>query len=271
MFLLSVSEIDEFFTKLFGNLGAKFTWANFFVLMAGIILGFVICASIYGVLMIISIRNDERIRNDSKINLNPNLDKINQEVDDIKKRFVMLTEGMSNKERFQTLGHTIVETVNVVAGEYYPESAYPLYELSIEELIILLRYISIRIESVFNKTILKPFKKMSIAQIFKAIDLQKKINDNKAIKTANKMKLGKVSKVFWGALNIINPIYWFRKLVMGTTVNIAMRKLCLVIIDIVSDETNKTYSKAIFDQERTLRNQEIEETLKTMEVDETNE
>ena len=34
MFLLSVSEIDEFFTKLFGNLGAKFTWANFFVLMA---------------------------------------------------------------------------------------------------------------------------------------------------------------------------------------------------------------------------------------------
>lgn len=271
MFLLSVSEIDDFFTRLFENLGTRFSWAHFFVLIAGIILGFVICASIYGVLMIISIRNDDRIRKDSKINLNPNTDKINQEVDEIKKRFVMMTEGMTNKERFQTLGQTIVETVNVVAGEYYPESSYPLYELSIEELIILLRYISIRIDSVFNITFLRPFKKMSVAQIFKAIDLQKKISDNKAVKTANKMKLGKASKIFWGTINVINPIYWFRKLVMGTTVNMAMRKLCLVIIDIVSDETNKTYSKAIFDQERALRNQEIEETLKTMEVEEVNE
>lgn len=265
--ILSIQDVDHFFTRLFKRLGEEFTWSTFLVLFVGILLGFVICATIYGVLMMVSIRNEEKIRKDKKLNANPNTEKMNQEVDQIKQNFIASTEGLTNKERFQILGSSIVETIHVVATEYYPESKYPLYELTIEELILFLHYLSTRIEGVFNKTILRPFKKMTVSQIFKFMEVQKQISENKAVKAANKMKLGKVSRLFMGILNYANPVYWFKKLVMGTTINIAMRKICLVIIDIVSDETNKTYSKTIFDKERALRQAQIDETLKNLEGD----
>lgn len=269
--LLSIQQIDDFFTELFKKLGESFTMQTFTVLLVGVLLGFCLSTTIYGIMMIVSLKKDEKIRKDKKLNINPDEEKIKFQIEEIKDKFLTSTEGLKTKERFQILGSTIFETINVVAGEYYPESKYPLYELSIEELILFLRYLSFRIEEVFNKPFLRPFKKMTISQIFRFMEVRKQISDNKAVKAASKVNSSKIKKVVLGVLNYANPVYWIKKLVLGSTINIALRKICLVIIDIVSDETNKTYSKAIFDKSEDLYFNQINEQLKELEEDMENE
>lgn len=267
MKVLSIQNIDDFFTDLFGKLGESFSIQTFIVLLIGILLGFVICGTFYGLMMIFSLKSEQSIRKDKKLNINPDNEKIIKEVEEIKRKFLETSEGFTIKERFQYLGSTIVETINVVALEYYPESKYPLYELTVEELILFLRYLSYRIEEVFNKPFLKSFKKMTISQMFRFMELKKQISDNKAVKVASKIGTSKFKQVLMGIINYANPIYWIKKLVVGTTINIAIRKMCIVIIDIVSDETNKTYSKAIFNKEQQIYQEEINKELASIEED----
>lgn len=271
MTILSIQNIDDFFTDLFKKLGETFTIQTFIVLLIGIILGFVICGALYGLMMIFSLKSEQTTRKDKKLNITPNNEKIIKEVEEIKSKFLETSEGFTMKERFQYLGSTVMETINVVAAEYYPESKYPLYELTIEELIVFLRYLSYRIEEVFNKPFLKAFKKMTISQMFRFMETRKKISDNKAVKAATKLNSSKFKQVFMGIINYANPVYWIKKLVVGTTINIAVRKMCIVIIDIVSDETNKTYSKAIFNKEQQIYQEEINKELQQIEEDMKNE
>lgn len=269
--LLSIQQIDDFFTELFKKLGESFTIQTFVVLLVGILLGFILCASIYGIMMLISLKTSDRTRKDKKLNITPNAKKIDSQIEEIKDKFLTSTEGLKTKERFQILGSTLIETINVVASEYYPESKYPLYELSIEELILFLRYLSYRIEDVFNKPFFKPFKKMTISQIFRFMEVRKQISENKAVKKAVQVNSSKAKQVILSIINYANPIYWIKKLVVGSTINIALRKTCLVIIDIVSDETNKTYSKSIFDKSEDLYYDKINKELDELEEDMKNE
>lgn len=271
MTILSIQNIDDFFTDLFKKLGESFTIQTFIVLLVGIILGFVICGTLYGLMMLFSLKSEQTTRKDKKLNITPDNEKIIKEVEEIKSKFLETSEGFTMKERFQYLGSTVMETINVVASEYYPESKYPLYELTIEELIVFLRYLSYRIEEVFNKPFLKAFKKMTISQMFRFMETRKKISDNKAVKAATKLNSSKFKQIIMGIVNYANPIYWIKKLVVGTTINIAVRKMCIVIIDIVSDETNKTYSKAIFNKEQQIYQEEINKELQQIEEDMKNE
>ena len=71
-------------------------------------------------------------------------------------------------------------------------------------------------------------------------------------KAAQKAKVGKVIKYGSAVVNVVNPVYWFRKAVINTSVNTMTRKVCLVIIGIVGEETVKVYSKALFEEETDL-------------------
>lgn len=69
-------------------------------------------------------------------------DKINNIVEQIKNSYVEESEGLSVTSRFDILGKKIIEIVNKISSEYYPESKYPIYELTIEELILFMHYLS---------------------------------------------------------------------------------------------------------------------------------
>ena len=50
-------------------------------------------------------------------------------------------------------------------------------------------------------------------------------------------------------MNAVNPVYWFRKLVLSTSIDAMTRKLCVAIIGVVGEETSKVYSKKLFDKD----------------------
>ena len=78
------------------------------------------------------------------------------------------------------------------------------------------------------------------------------MDENKAMKVLKKTKARTIGSVLIGALRFANPVYWIQKLLISSSTNFAIRKISLILIDVVADETNKTYSKSIFTKEKDL-------------------
>ena len=271
MFLNSklIENIDGFFSNVFNSLKEIVSLETLATLLVGVIIGFVICSMMYTISVLKSVKKES-----GKIKLNTTVvseEELLKIVNDVKQSFVDESEGLAVKYRCEILGTKIVDEINQIASLYYPNSKYPLYELTVEELIFFLQYLSRRIEDVFDKPILKHFKNISISQIFRLIDMKKKIDDNKAVKVIKKTKPTMIGKILLAAKNAVNPVYWFKKLVLGTAIDTITRKVSLLVIDIVADETSKTYSKSLFNEEKTLKMLEVDKVLEEMEGDELSE
>src|SRR5690606_5584264 len=137
-------------------------------------------------------------------------------------------------------------------------------ELSLDESLILLRYVSDRFNELLNKPILKMFKGMTLRRLITLNDAKVKIDNNLIVKTSNKLKAFEIFKSSMMVLNVVNPIYWFRRLVLDNVTNAVMVKLGLVIISLTGEETYKIYSKKVFNEEREL-DSGIEDIYKAME------
>ena len=66
-------------------------------------------------------------------------------------------------------------------------------------------------------------------------------------------------------INYANPIYWIKKVVINTSLTFTLNRIFLLVLDIVSDETNKAYSKSLFNEERVLNEKEINAALSEIE------
>lgn len=165
------------------------------------------------------------------------------------------------------------DLVNEIAKYFFPDSKYPTLELNVNELLNLNHYITNRIDELLDKPVIKNTKKMQIVKVMEMLDKKKQVEEMKVVKAAQKMKLGKVAKYGGMALNAINPVYWFRKAVINTSVSAMTKKICLVVIGIVGEETIKVYSKALFSEpvDINLVEQEMQALLEEGEEDEINQ
>ena len=75
-----------------------------------------------------------------------------------------------------------------------------------------------------------------------------------------------VVKKITGVLNIFNPVYWVRRLVINTSLDFAFKKLCLAVIGIVGEETYKIYSKRVFDEEKSI-DVNVDDIIKSIDDD----
>ncbi len=154
---------------------------------------------------------------------------------------------VKNTSSFRATMDIAYELVEEVSRYFFPDSKYPMLELSVHELIDLNHYISTRIDELLDVPILKNAKKMRLISIVKMYEKKKLIEESKVAKAAKKIRLGKVLKFGSMALNAVNPVYWFRKLVLNTSLDAMTRKICVVVIGVVGEETTKVYSKKLFD------------------------
>lgn len=251
-------KLKEFFTNLF----SKFSFENLLTLFFGIVIGFLICLMIYLVFVFVSMKKGEKKYQAQK-----------QEIDD--ERIARLIRSARNlfleEYASESLGQKINAVkiiswnlINDIAKTYYPKSSYPIYELSLDELIVLNHYITDRVDTIFKGPVLSPLKKVKIANILKLFEIKKKIDDSVAVKTVNKLKVPKILEATLAVLNIFNPAYWVKKLMVNTTIFAASNKICTTIIDVVGEETNKVYSKNVFNREK-MTNLEIEQSILELE------
>ena len=190
----------------------------------------------------------------------------NINIDDIKRQTIdvdeeelkfMILEKRKLFKRNKKLGNSSIakltfemsyELIEEISEYFFPESKYPMLELSVHELLDLNHYITDRISGILDKPILKNTMNVRVTKIMQMFDKKKQIEESKVYRAAKKMRVAKVIKYGGAALNAVNPVYWFRKLVINTSVDVMTKKVCVVIIGIVGEETTKIYSKKLFDK-----------------------
>jgi hypothetical protein len=134
-----------------------------------------------------------------------------------------------------------------IASRFYPKSKYPLLELSVDEALMLVVYVEKRLEEIIDRPGLRLFKKIKVSTIYELTTKTNQVLDTKAFKAAKEVSntVNTIKKV----INIVNPAWWFRKIVIDNTVNIITERLCLVVLAIVGEEVYKIYSKMVFNKD----------------------
>jgi hypothetical protein len=254
MYLDIFRAIRDFFSSLF----SKFSISNLFILLSGVALGFVLCFLIYILFIFIGFKKGEK----ELINISIDNEEVEKIIKSAKNQFIEESSNSQMGDKVKDVVDISWHLINDIAKVYFPESKYPIYELSIDELMSLNHYITERVNTMFKGPILKPLKRIRISYILKIVDTKKKVDDNKVVKAAT--KLNKPWSAAMSVLNIFNPVYWVKKVMVTTTITAVTNKICEIMIDVVGEETNKVYSKSVFDIERKI-NLEIEKELLELE------
>ena len=162
------------------------------------------------------------------------------------------------------------EVIEEISRYFFPKSRYPKLELSNNEMLMLNHYITDRLDQIMDIPILKHAKRLRVIQIVNMYEKKRTIEQNKLLKMAKKAKLDKVLKYGAMAMNAVNPVYWFRKLVINTSLDVMTRKVCVLIVGVVGEETVKVYSKKLFetDLELNLVEESLNELIEESESDE---
>jgi len=217
-------------------------FVNFFI---GMITGMIVFATIY---ISFLVRGKNLNIEDIK---RPTIDVNEEEL-----REMIINKQKSFKRKKKLGNQTIVkltfdmsyELIEEISRYFFPNSKYPMLELSVNELLNLNHYVTNRLDEILDKPILKNTKNIQMTKIMGMYDKKKAIEQNKLIKAAKKYKVGKIVKCGGAVINAVNPVYWFRKFVINTSVDVMTRKICLVVIGIVGEETTNIYSKKLFNK-----------------------
>ncbi|QLY40270.1 hypothetical protein HF295_05110 [Hujiaoplasma nucleasis] len=166
------------------------------------------------------------------------------ELIEMKQNQLIETVRLTDNAYFKVAFDLSFELLEEIASHYFPQSRYPIYEITIEELIDLNRYITNRLEEMVNGKILRHFKSYRISSIVNMLHMKKAVDNSKVMKLSRKLKISKFYNASRTVLNYANPIYWFRRLAIKPTTEVLTKEVCKYIIAVVGEETNKIYSKS---------------------------
>lgn len=218
-------------------------WNDIKYFLLGIVTGIIlITLSVAGILA-------SKERKKTKIRISKGVpldDKTIMEMIESKQNQLDSTVRLTDNGYFKVAIDLSLELSEEIARYYFPDSRYPLYELSIQELLTLNYYITKRFDELMNGRFFKLFKNYRIASIIDLLNTKKKITNSKLMQITRKIKLQQLYTASKTVLNYANPIFWFRKLAIKPTIVLVTKEICKYIIMIFGEETNKIYSKAIF-------------------------
>lgn len=241
------------------------TIASFFI---GIFLGAIITCSIYGLLVLGSLRNKKFLikTEDDSLTASEVKDMIFEAQKSFKDKGLRGDNSRVNHCKDISMG-----LVYGIATRFFPKSKHPLLELSIDEAMMLTIYIENRVDEILNRKFLRLFKKIKISTIFEITQKTNQVMDSKAFKVGK--EVNEKFNTFKKFINVVNPAWWLKKLVFDKTINVITDKICMVIIAVVGEETYKIYSKTVFNADVSIESNvdELVSSLDTELLDVSNE
>jgi hypothetical protein len=137
-----------------------------------------------------------------------------------------------------------------IAKKFYPKSKYPYLELTIDETLLLNHYITDRFQELLKGRILRLTRGLTLSKLVEMNEFKEKVDNNPVVKAAK--KYSGVTRTVIGIANIVNPVYWGRRLTQDILLQLVYVKIGLAVIAITGEETYKIYSKKVFDEEKTI-------------------
>lgn len=256
MVLNIFNDISAWFFKIKENFSLREFIAPF---LAGVTVGFLIFLLFYVLFIFLSFRKNQKKSLGHKEIDN---EKINMIILNSKNRFNEESSMKPVSQKFSELGEISWEMIQDIASVYYPESKYPIYELSSDEFLQLIHYITNRIDSLLSGRILSKMRKYKLSTVFTLIDAKKKYDETKIAKVVKRTNVSGIGKVLNVIIHSVNPFHWLKKAMIDFPFIKISNKIAIVIIDIIAEETIKVYSKNAFMEEEDF---ELLKTIKQAE------
>ena len=179
--------------------------------------------------------------------------KVNYKVEDVDYKEVeadieyaqekLKVKAKENKEiTFELLRESVWDLIKTIAQKFYPDSKKPVGELTIDELILLDKYIIDKMDELLSHRGLRFIKGIKANTFLNIINMKQAYDNNKVVKAAKKYKLKWITK----ALGILNPATWVRVLAINPSIGMITRKLATVSLKVIGQETYNVYSKKAF-------------------------
>ena len=245
----------------FGNI--EFDVFNLIAFIVGIFAGFALLFLIYAILVLSSLKKKKYK------SVEPAVIVTDEEVKEIVDNARKVYSDKKLKGAKSSVNHCMeicTAMANDIARKFYPDSKRPIAELTIDELLILVKYISDRINDIIDRPALRLVKKIKLSTILALGDTKKAIDDSSLMKMTKKYKVMKVFSAVKDALNIFNPVYWAKRALLNTSLDFAVNKICLSAIGIVGEELYTIYSKRVFEEDRYI-DTNVSELVESLEGD----
>lgn len=222
----------------------KFDWSLIIGFLCGIATGFIILFLIYLLYVLFNIKKKNKIiLSKEEITKEEAIKRINRTKLAFKEKKLRGTKSINYT--YNLCAKLIEDT----ATDFFPNSKHPIFELTIDELLELMTYIRNRIDEMLDYKGISLLRKLRISTILNLADTKKIIEENEIVKATKKYRLKSSWQAAKKVINLINPLWWAKKLVIDGTFNILLNKMCIVVIGIVGEETYKIYSKKVFFKE----------------------
>jgi hypothetical protein len=236
-----------FFISNMPMFGLRFliTWPDIRNFLLGMATGFLLLALVVALFLVTNRRRKQKHFFSKSTTLD---EQVIHEMIRVKQAEMVETVKFTDNAYFRVALELSLDLMYDIARHYFPDSRYPMYELSIQELLDLNYYITKRIESIVNGKVIRRFKNYRISSIINILQKKKAIDNSKLMKLSRKLKVSKFLLVGKVILNYANPIFWFRQLAIKPSVTLLTKEVCKMIIDIFGEETNKIYSKKLFQE-----------------------
>lgn len=148
----------------------------------------------------------------------------------------------NDKSTKDKIVNSLIYELKEVSTLCHPDKINPLYELSINDIIFGLKLIQKKLKKVVKYPLFKDVKNIHIATL---LNLEEKIA--RPVLKANKNKFVKAIKfcikIISSVLNLINPVFYIRKIMNYIMIKKGKKDLILVSLDFVGNTTYEIYSR----------------------------
>lgn len=214
----------------------EFDFSAILIYLSGIATGIILAFLIYILLVLISINKKRKIIEACENNITE--EEVREMIKRSKENYILLSKSKDKDVRAGAFKETCLTLVNDIAKKCFPKSKNPMLELSIDESLLLSKYIIQRIEELLNVKGVRIVRKITVSRLFSLWNVKKKVDNNLVVKEVK--KYSKVAKV---GITIANAITKPFKLIGSGAKNLIVNKIILTIFNIVGEETYKIYTK----------------------------
>ena len=149
--------------------------------------------------------------------------------------------GKKDSDRMLPLTEEMLWLINEVASIYYPESKHPLFELTIDELFLLIREILSLVSNIIFEIGIPNLEQLKMSTVKDLILLGGKVRKVYNLRGV-RLTIGLVNAAI-KLQSVVTPIYWVKKGTNIVSVNSLSQFLVKCMFEVVGKVTANIYSK----------------------------
>lgn len=149
--------------------------------------------------------------------------------------------GISGSDSLIGLTHELIWLIEEVARIYYPDSKNPIYELTIEELFLLIREIITLLSNIVYDIGIPNLEKLKVSTIKDLVLIGGKVKKVYNLRGV-RLTIGFINAAM-KLQSVVTPIYWIKKGTNDLSITSLSQFLIKCIFEVVGKETANVYSK----------------------------